>query len=340
MKAAVVRQNPDGYADVIEKELHPIRANEALLDMEYCGVCHTDLHVAAGDYGNKAGTVLGHEGIGIVKAIGSDVTSLKVGDRVSVAWFFEGCGHCEYCVSGNETFCREVKNAGYSVDGGMAEQAIVVANYAVKVPQNLSPIEASSITCAGVTTYKAIKVSGVKPGEWQVIFGAGGLGNLAIQYAKNVFGAKVIAVDINQDKLNLAKAIGADVIINSGEKDPIAAIKEVTGGLGAQSSIVCAVARVAFEQAVACLKPMGKMVAVALPNTDMTLSVPTTVFDGVEVAGSLVGTRLDLAEAFQFAAEGKVKPIVATRRLEEVNAIIDEMKAGKIEGRMVIDFTK
>ena len=296
--------------------------------------------LAAGDYGNKAGTVIGHEGIGIVKEIGSDVTSLKVGDRVSVAWFFEGCGHCEYCVSGHETFCREVKNAGYTVDGGMAEQAIVTADYAVKVPEGLDPVEASSITCAGVTTYKAIKVSGVKPGEWQVIFGAGGLGNLAIQYAKNVFNAKVSVVDINQDKLNLAKKIGADVTINSKEVDPVAEIKRVTGELGAQSSIVTAVARVAFEQAVQCLKPMGKMVAVALPNSDMNLSIPSVVFDGVEVAGSLVGTRLDLAEAFQFGAEGKVKPIVATRRLEEVNDIIDEMKAGKIEGRMVIDFTK
>ncbi len=222
----------------------------------------------------------------------------------------------------------------------MAEEAIVVADYAVKVPDGLDPIEASSITCAGVTTYKAIKVSGVKPGDWQVIFGAGGLGNLAIQYAKNVFGAKVIAVDINQDKLNLAKKIGADVIINSGDVNPVDEIKKITGGLGVQSAIVCAVARIAFEQAVASLKPMGKMVAVALPNTEMTLSVPTVVFDGVEVAGSLVGTRLDLAEAFQFGAEGKVKPIVATRKLEEINDIIDEMKAGKIEGRMVIDFTK
>ncbi len=340
MKAAVVRQNPDGYADVVEKKLRPLKANEALLDMEYCGVCHTDLHVAAGDYGNMAGTVLGHEGIGIVKEIGDDVTSLTIGDRVSVAWFFEGCGHCEYCVSGNETFCREVKNAGYNVDGGMAEQAIVTADYAVKVPEGLDPIEASSITCAGVTTYKAIKVSGIKPGQWLVVFGAGGLGNLAIQYAKNVFNAKVIAVDINKDKLNLAKTIGADIIINSGEVNPVDEIKKLTGGLGAEASVVCAVARVAFEQAVACLKPMGQMVAVALPNTDMTLSVPTTVFDGVKVAGSLVGTREDLKEAFQFGAEGKVKPIVATRKLEEINDIIDEMKAGKIEGRMVIDFTK
>ena len=341
MKAAVVRQNPDGYADIVEKTLRPIKDDEALVKMEYCGVCHTDLHVAAGDYGNKAGVTLGHEGIGIVTQIGKDVTSLKVGDRVSVAWFFSGCGHCEYCVSGNETFCRQAQNAGYTVDGAMAEQAIVKADYAVKVPDGLNPIEASSITCAGVTTYKAIKTSGVKPGDWQVIFGAGGLGNLAIQYSKNVFNAKVIVVDVNQDKLDLAKKIGADVVINSLEdKDIATTIKKITGGLGAQSAIVCAVAQVAFNQAVQVLKPMGVMVAVALPNEDMKLSIPKTVFDGIKVVGSLVGTRLDLKEAFQFGADGKVKPIVKTRKLEEINDIIDEMKAGKIEGRMVIGFTK
>ncbi|MDR2976103.1 MAG: alcohol dehydrogenase AdhP [Streptococcaceae bacterium] len=341
MKAAVVRQTPDGYADVVEKTLRPIKDNEAKLKMEYCGVCHTDLHVASGEYGNEAGTTLGHEGIGIVTEIGKDVTSLKVGDRVSVAWFYEGCGHCAYCVSGNETFCREVKNAGYTVDGGMAEEAIVVADYAVKVPDGLDPIQASSLTCAGVTTYKAIKVSGIQPGEPIVIFGAGGLGNLAIQFAKNVFNAYVIVVDINQDKLDLAKKIGADVVINSAEKDPVDAIKAATpDNLGAQASVVTAVARVAFEQAVSCLRPMGKMVAVALPNSDMSLSIPTTVFDGVQVAGSLVGTRLDLKETFEFGRRGLVKPIVATRKLEEINDIIDEMKAGKIEGRMVIDFTK
>lgn len=338
MKAAVVKNNLDGYAEIVEMELRPIASKEALLEMEYCGVCHTDLHVAAGDYGNKAGTILGHEGIGIVKELGSDVKSLKIGDRVAVAWFFEGCGRCEYCVSGNETFCREAKNAGYSVDGGMAEQAIVTADYAVKVPEGLDPIQASSITCAGVTTYKAIKVSRIKPGQWIAIYGTGGLGNLAIQYAKNVFNARVIAVDINQEKLKIAKEIGADILINSSEVNAADEIQKKIGGT--HVAVVCAVAKQAFDSAIDALKPMGKLIAVALPNDKMDLSIPRTVFDGIEVIGSLVGTRKDLKEAFEFAARGLVRPIVATRPLEDVNAIIDEMKAGKIEGRMVIDFTK
>ncbi len=142
-------------------------------------------------------------------AIGDDVTSLAIGDRASVAWLYESCGSCEYCVNGNESLCRSVRNAGYSVDGGMAEECIVVADYAVKVPEDLGSAEASSITCAGVTTYKAVKVSDIKPGQWIAIYGLGGLGNLALQYAKNVFNAKVIGIDINEKQLDFAKDHGA-----------------------------------------------------------------------------------------------------------------------------------
>ena len=213
MKAAVVTQ--DHQVNVTEKSLRPLKHGEALLKMECCGVCHTDLHVKNGDFGDKTGVILGHEGIGIVKEIGPGVNSLKIGDRASVAWFFEGCGHCEYCNTGNETLCRDVKNAGYSVDGGMAEECIVTADYAVKVPDGLESAAASSITCAGVTTYKAVKVSHIKPGQWIAIYGLGGLGNLALQYAKNVFNAKVIAIDVNDEQLKLAASMGADLTINS-----------------------------------------------------------------------------------------------------------------------------
>ena len=182
MKAAVVTH--DHQVNVTEKTLRPLEYGEAVLKMECCGVCHTDLHVKNGDFGDKTGVILGHEGIGVVQKVGPGVTSLKPGDRASVAWFFEGCGHCDYCNSGNETLCRSVKNAGYTVDGGMAEECIVTANYAVKVPDGLDSAAASSITCAGVTTYKAVKVSHIKPGQWIAIYGLGGLGNLALQYAK------------------------------------------------------------------------------------------------------------------------------------------------------------
>lgn len=338
MKAVVV--NPEGTnVQLIEnKELRPLETGEALVDIEYCGVCHTDLHVAHGDFGKVPGRVLGHEGIGIVKEIAPDVKSLKVGDRVSVAWFFEGCGACEYCTTGRETLCRTVKNAGYSVDGGMAEQCIVTADYAVKVPEELDPAQASSITCAGVTTYKAIKEAQLQPGQWTVIFGAGGLGNLAVQYAKKVFNAHVVAVDINNDKLALAKEVGADIVINGHEVEDVAAlIQEKTGG--AHSAVVTAVSKVAFNQAVDSVRAGGRVVAVGLPSEMMDLSIVKTVLDGIQVIGSLVGTRKDLEEAFQFGAEGLVVPVVQKRPVSDAVDVFDEMEAGTIQGRMVLDFT-
>ena len=338
MKAVVV--NPEGTnVQLIEnKELRPLETGEALVDIEYCGVCHTDLHVAHGDFGKVPGRVLGHEGIGIVKEIAPDVKSLKVGDRVSVAWFFEGCGTCEYCTTGRETLCRTVKNAGYSDDGGMAEQCIVTADYAVKVPEGLDPAQASSITCAGVTTYKAIKEAQLQPGQWTVIFGAGGLGNLAVQYAKKVFNAHVVAVDINNDKLALAKEVGADIVINGHEVEDVAAlIQEKTGG--AHSAVVTAVSKVAFNQAVDSVRAGGRVVAVGLPSEMMDLSIVKTVLDGIQVIGSLVGTRKDLEEAFQFGAEGLVVPVVQKRPVSDAVDVFDEMEAGTIQGRMVLDFT-
>ena len=305
MKAAVVTH--DHQVNVTEKTLRPLEYGEALLKMECCGVCHTDLHVKNGDFGDKTGVILGHEGIGVVQKVGPGVTSLKPGDRASVAWFFEGCGHCDYCNSGNETLCRSVKNAGYTVDGGMAEECIVTANYAVKVPDGLDSAAASSITCAGVTTYKAVKVSHIKPGQWIAIYGLGGLGNLALQYAKNVFNAKVIAIDVNDGQLELAASMGADLTINSRNEDAAKVIQEKTGG--AHAAVVTAVAKAAFNSAVDAVRAGGRVVAVGLPPEAMSLDIPRLVLDGIEVVGSL----------------------------EDINAIFKEMEQGQIRGRMVID---
>lgn len=338
MRAAVVAPQCDGTVEIVERDIPEIKNGEALVEVEYCGVCHTDLHVAAGDYGKKPGRILGHEGIGIVKSIAPDVTNLKVGDRVSIAWMFESCGSCEYCTTGRETLCRSVKNAGYTVDGGMATHCVVTADYAVKVPDGLDPAQASSITCAGVTTYKGIKVSGVRAGQWIAIYGAGGLGNLAVQYAKKVFGARVIAIDINDDKLAFAKEVGADLTINPLKEDSVQAIQEKVGG--AHAAVVTAVSKVAFNAAVNCVRAGGRVVAIGLPPETMDLSIPRIVLDGIEIVGSLVGTRQDLAEAFQFGAEGLVVPLVQLRRLDEANDIFQEMRDGKIQGRMVIDMKK
>ncbi|MCC5889802.1 MAG: alcohol dehydrogenase AdhP [Alkalibacterium sp.] len=335
MKAAVVTS--DQKVEVRNKDIRSIRSGEALVDVEFCGVCHTDLHVKNADYGDKTGVTLGHEGIGIVREVADDVSSLKVGDRVSIAWFFEGCGHCEYCVNGRETLCREVKNAGYTVDGAMAEQCIVTADYAVKVPEGLDPAAASSVTCAGVTTYKAIKEAKVKPGQWIAIYGLGGLGNLALQYAKNVFNAKVVAVDINDSQLELAKEMGADLVINPLNENAEEIMQDKVGG--AHAAVVTAVAKSAFNSAIDCVRAGGVVVAVGLPPESMDLSIPRLVLNGIEVVGSLVGTREDLREAFEFAAEGLVVPKVEKRPIEDINDIFEEMQEGKFTGRMVLDMS-
>ncbi|MCX8995112.1 alcohol dehydrogenase AdhP [Citrobacter portucalensis] len=336
MKAAVVSQKLAGKVEIKRITLRALKAGEALVDVECCGVCHTDLHVVNGDFGPVPGRIPGHEGVGIVCAVANDVTSVRVGDRVSIAWFYEGCGVCEYCVSGRETFCRKVKNAGYSVDGAMAEQCIVKADYAVKVPDGLDPLVASSVTCAGVTTYKAIKVSGVRPGQWLAIWGAGGLGNLAIQYARHVFNARIIAIDIQEDKLQFARECGAEITLNALEEDIPARIQELTAG-GAHTAVVVAVAKSAFNQAVNSVRAGGKVVCVAVPSGNLDLNIVKTVLDGIEIVGSLVGTRQDLAEAFEHARAGRVKPFVQARRLDDINAIFAEMEKGEIQGRMVID---
>nr|WP_314266990.1 alcohol dehydrogenase AdhP [uncultured Moellerella sp.] len=338
MRAATVSSCCSGKVEIKDIELRALKTGEALVAIEYCGVCHTDLHVLEGDFGDVPERILGHEGIGIVQAIASDVTNLRVGDRVSVAWFYEGCGSCEYCVSGRETFCRQVKNAGFSVDGAMAEQCIVKANYAVKVPTGLDPLIASSITCAGVTTYKAIKVSNIRPGQWIAIWGAGGLGNIAIQYAHHVFNARVIAIDIQDDKLALAKESGAEIVINAKNCDVASTIFQLTGGVHA--AVVVAVAQSAFSQAVNSVRAGGKVVCVAVPKGTLDLNIVKTVLDGIEIVGSLVGTRQDLAEAFEHAKSGRIKPIAHARKLDEINEIFQEMRQGTIQGRMVIDLRK
>lgn len=336
MKAAIVDKHH--HVSVIEKKLRPLEYGEALLNMDFCGICHTDLHIKNGDLGDKTGIVLGHEGIGVVKKIGPGVKSIKIGDRVSVAWLYEGCGHCEYCLTGNETLCPDVKNSGYSVDGCLAEECIVMADYAVKVPENLDSAVASSICCAGVTTYKGVKVSGIKPGQWIAIYGLGGLGNLALQFAKNVFNAKIIAIDVNDAQLNFATELGADLTINSRDQDAAKIIQETTGG--AYAAVVTAVAKSAFSSAINAVRPGGRVVAIGLPTDSIDVDIPHLVTRAIQIVGTVVGTRQDLAEAFQFAAEGKVIPKVTKRALEEINDIFVEMELGKITGRMVIDFNR
>ncbi len=335
MRAAVVR----AFGEPLEIEDRPIPSpgpHEVLVRMEASGLCHTDIHAWRGDWPVKPNPpfIPGHEGVGIVEALGSDVTRVSEGDRVAIPWLGSACGTCEHCVAGWETLCESQENSGYSIDGAYAEHALADSRYVGIVPDGVDPLEAAPLTCAGVTTYKAVKVSGVGPSDLVAVFGIGGLGHLAMQYAQ-VAGATVVAVDLHDDKLDLARRLGAAHTVNAREQDPVEVIQDLGG---ADQAICLAVAPKAFEQAFASLKRGGTLSMVALPaDNNMTLPIFETVLKGITVRGSIVGTRNDLKEVFELHAQGKTTVEYTTRDLATVNEDFESVEAGEVSGRLVFD---
>ncbi|MFI5960089.1 zinc-dependent alcohol dehydrogenase [Cryptosporangium sp. NPDC051539] len=302
--------------------------------IEASGLCHTDIHAARGDWPvtPTAPFVPGHEGVGLVDAVGPGVSSPAVGARVALPWLGHACGHCRYCVDGRETLCAEQQNTGYSIDGGYAEYAVADADFAVPVPEGVDPIDAAPLTCAGVTTYKAVKVAGIRPTELVSVVGVGGLGHLAVQYA-SIVGGTVVAVDVRDDKLQLAKDLGATYTVNAATTDPVEAVQQLGG---ADVAIVLAASSAAAKAALASLRPGGRLVLVGLPK-DGTIDLPIfdTVLHGKHVLGSIVGTRQDLTEVFALHALGRTRVITQSRALDEVNTAFDEVLAGDVPARLV-----
>jgi propanol-preferring alcohol dehydrogenase len=334
MQAAVVEQF--GKPLVVKEVPVPTPGSgQALVEIIASGVCHTDLHAAEGDWPIKPTPpfIPGHEGTGIVVALGTGVTHLNMGDRVGIAWLHSACGHCDFCLSGWETLCLEQQNSGYSVNGTFAQYALGQADYLGRIPKNLSFVDAAPITCAGVTTYKGLKQTNTRPGEWVVISGCGGLGHLAIQYAK-AMGLHVAAVDLGPEKMALARKLGADITIDAKTQDPPKEIQKQIGG--AHGVLVTAVSNIAFKQAIGMLRRGGTCVLNGLPPGEFPVSIFDMVLNGYTVRGSIVGTRLDLEEALSFAAEGKVKATIETLPLDSINDVFDRMKKGKINGRVVL----
>ena len=334
MRAAIVREfgQPLSIEEVAVPEPGP---GQIQVKIEASGVCHTDLHAADGDWPVKPTLPLipGHEGVGYVSAVGAGVTVVKEGDRIGVPWLHTACSHCDHCLSGWETLCESQQNSGYSVDGGYADYALADPAFVGRLPDNLSFAEVAPVLCAGVTVYKGLKETDTKPGDWVVVSGIGGLGHMAVQYAK-AMGLHVAAVDIKDDKLVLAERLGADLTINAATADPVTEIQKAIGG--AHGALVTAVSPRAFGQAIGMVRRGGTISLNGLPPGDF----PTPIFDVVlkrlTIRGSIVGTRLDLQESLAFAAEGKVKANIATEPLDNINAIFDRMRQGTIDGRVVL----
>ena len=335
MKAAVVREfgKPLTIEEVPVPEVGP---GQILMKVVASGVCHTDLHAADGDWPVKPTLPLipGHEGVGHVAAVGAGVGYVKEGDRVGVPWLHTACGHCEHCLGGWETLCESQQMTGYTVNGGFADYVLADAKFVGHLPKTGSFLELAPILCAGVTVYKGLKMTDTKPGDWVVISGIGGLGHMAVQYAK-AMGLNVIGVDIDDAKLDLAKRLGASLTVNARKADPGAVVKKEVGG--AHGVLVTAVSLIAFQQAQEMLRRGGTVSMNGLPPGDFPLSVFNTVLNGWTVRGSIVGTRLDLQEALDFAGAGKVRATVAAEKIENINDVFARMHRGEIEGRIVLD---
>lgn len=334
MKAAVVHEF--GKPLTIESVTVPRPGpGQVLVRVVASGVCHTDLHAADGDWPLKPTLpfIPGHEGVGHVAALGPDVTLLKEGDRVGVPWLHSACGACEYCLTGWETLCPQQQNTGYSVNGGFAEYVLAPAAYIGCLPDKLDFKEVAPILCAGVTTYKGLKETDTKPGDWVVIVGVGGLGHVAVQYAK-AMGRHVAAVDVSDEKLAMAHKLGAELTVNATHGDSAAIIQKQIGG--AQGVLVTAVSPQIFRQSIDMLRRGGTCVLVGLPPGDFPTPIFDVVLKGITIRGSIVGTRKDLQECLQFAAEGKVKPVIETSPLESINQIFDRLRGGQVNGRVVL----
>jgi alcohol dehydrogenase, propanol-preferring len=338
MQAAVVR----AFGRPLAIEELPIPTpgpGQVLIRVVASGVCHTDLHAADGDWPVKPTLpfIPGHEGAGYVAAVGSGVTGMTDGDRVGLPWLHSACGSCEFCLTGWETLCPRQSNTGYSVNGCFADYVLADADYVGRLPDALDFATAAPVLCAGVTTYKGLKETDTRPGQWVVISGVGGLGHMAVQYAK-AMGLHVAAVDVADDKLALARSLGAELTVNAKTQDPAATLQREIGG--AHGALVTAVSPVAFAQAIGMLRRGGTCALVGLPPGEF----PTPIFDVVlkrlTIRGSIVGTRMDLTEALQFAAEGKVHVALERRPLSSINDIFDRLRAGTVNGRIVLDIMR
>ena len=335
MKAAVVH----GFGKPLTIEEVPVPTpgpGEVLVRILATGVCHTDLHAADGDWPIKPTPpfIPGHEGAGVVAALGPGVTGFKEGDPVGIAWLHDACGSCEFCMTGWETLCELQNDSGYSVNGSFAEYAIGAAAYVGRLPPNPDYAALAPILCAGVTTYKGLKETEARPGEWVAISGIGGLGHVAVQYAK-AMGLHVVALDVTEEKLALARQLGADLAVNAAAPDAAEQVVKQTGG-GAHGVLVTAVSPPAFSQALHLVRRKGTVALCGLPPGNFPMPIFDVVLKRITVRGSIVGTRKDLAEAIAFAAEGKVHAHIHTAKLDDINRIFTDLKQGKVDGRMVM----
>jgi len=311
------------------------RPGEILVRMRASGVCHTDLHAVDGDWPVKPHLpfIPGHEGVGVAAKVGSNVRNVKEGDRVGLPWLRSACGQCEWCLTGWETLCPYPVYGGYTANGSFADYALAPAAYVAHIPDRLSDVDAGPILCAGVTTWKALKETEAQSGQWVAISGVGGLGQLGVQYAV-AMGFHVIAIDIDPEKLLVAKRMGAEIAINAQQDDVVKIVESEIGG--AHGVVVTAVSLTAFTQAIGITRRKGTCVLVGLPPGEFPTPLFDVVLKRITIRGSLVGTREDLQDCLSIAADRNIRSLIHTQPLETVNDALDDLRHGKVQGRIVL----
>lgn len=336
MRAAVVTRFGE-HLELKDLPVPTIGRGQVLVKVRSCGVCHTDLHTVHGDWPDKPDLprIPGHEAVGDVVEVGDGVDEVRIGDRVGVPWLHRSCGRCDACLSGWETLCPRQQRSGYDVDGGFAEYIAADAGYVAHVPDGLTYEQAAPLMCAGLTVYKGLKVADLMAGDWVVISGVGGLGHLAVQYAR-AMGYQVVAVDVDDAKLTLAARLGAHMTINVRQTEPVGYLQRQIGG--AHGALVTAVSPSAFGQAVGMMRPGGTVVLNGLPPGAFPLEIYDMVMRAITLRGSIVGTRFDLKQALTLAAQARIKAEVHTAALADVNDILDKMESSSLPGRTVLEF--
>src|SRR5277367_341800 len=336
MRAAVLREigAPIECAEVPTPVPGP---GEVLIQVQACGVCHSDLHLADGDWDmlrpiTKVPLILGHEVIGTVVKLGAEVTTHAIGDRVGVPWLHWSCGECEFCRDGNENLCVKQQITGVTVDGGFAEFVKAPASHALKIPDQLSSSDAAPLFCAGVTVYRALQHAKIQPGQRLAVFGVGGLGQLAVQIGAGL-GATVTAIDVSDEKLAHAKTLGASATLNATTAN---VAKEMRRTGSAHAAIVTSAAKAAYDTAFLCVRPTGILLVVGLPAESICFPPISMAASEVRIQASSVGTRLDLHAVLALAAAGKIHSQVTTRPLAHVNEAMAELRNGTISGRIVL----
>jgi len=321
-----------GKLELTEKPVVAPEPGYVRLRVEACGVCHSDAATVEGAFPIAYPRVPGHEAVGVIDALGEGVTGWTLGQRVGVGFLGGACGQCDPCRRGDQVNCRNQEFTGVQRDGGYAEMMVAKANSLMSVPSDMTSVAAAPLLCAGLTTFKALRNSGAQAGDLVAIIGIGGLGHLALQYARHM-GFEVAAIARGADKEALARKLGAHHYIDNTAKDPAEALK----GLGGAAAILAtASAGTAVSETINGLRERGRMIVIGANADPIELAASDLIFGGRTVEGSLTGDPATGDDTLKFSTLAGVEAMIETLPLERAGEAYARMMEGKARFRMVL----